>query len=387
MALTSVIKYEGDNSTFVWKHPDIDFNVGSQLIVHESQEAVFMMNGEVFEVFGPGRHILETENLPFIKQLQKLATGGKNTFHCECYFVNLTEQMAIKWGTDSKISYLDPEYNFPLEIGACGQMSLSVSNSTKLLIKLVGTTKTLTQEDLTKCFRAFLMNRIKSIIPSVLMENKISIFSIDQYLAPISEAIKTLLADDFYDYGIELKSFLITTVVKPDDDPSFKKFKDLHYRRVTDVAEAELNQKVSIINEQTKAQQTVIEAEAIAKKRQLEGYTYQQEKGFEVASQMAKNDAVAQMNNVGIGMGMMTGVGGTLGQQVGSMASSAMQGVAGSVLTKGIVCATCGYPLKPGALFCEKCGAKVVTKETCVNCGAELSQGANFCPICGTRRG
>lgn len=387
MALTSVIKYEGDNTTFVWKHPSIDFNVGSQLIVHESQEAVFMMNGEVLEVFGPGRHVLETENLPFIKQLQKLSTGGKSAFHCECYFVNLTEQMAIKWGTDSKISYLDPEYNFPLEIGACGQMSLAVSNSTKLLIKLVGTTKSLTQADLTTYFRAFLMNRIKSIIPSVIIENKISIFSIDQYLTAISDAIKPLLADDFYDYGIDLKSFLITTVVKPDDDPNFKKFKELHYRKVTDVAEAELNQKVSIINEQTKAQQTVIEAEAIAKKRQLEGYTYQQEKGFEVASEMAKNDAVAQLNNVGIGMGMMTGVGGTLGQQVGSMASSAMQGVAGSVATNGIVCASCGYPLKPNALFCEKCGTKVNTTAKCSNCGSELSDGANFCPICGTRRG
>ncbi|XME01831.1 SPFH domain-containing protein [Lachnospiraceae bacterium C1.1] len=387
MALTSVIKYEGDNSVFVWKYPATDFNNGSQLIVHESQEAIFMMNGEVLEVFGPGKHVLETENLPFIKQLQRVATGGRSTFHCECYFVNLTEQMAIKWGTDSKITYMDPEYNFPLEIGACGQMSLAVSNSTKLLIKIVGTTKSLTQATLTSYFRAFLMNRIKSIIPSIIISKKISIFNIDQYLGEISEAILPLLENDFDNYGIDLRTFLITTVLKPDEDPNFRKFKELHYRKITDVAEAELNQRVSIINEQTKAQKTMIEAEAIAKKRQLEGYTYQQERGFDVASEMAKNDAVAQMNNVGIGMGMMTGIGGTLGQQVGTMATSAMQGAGRPNITNESRCVACGHQLNPGAIFCEKCGTKVNNTCKCVNCGAELSEEAIFCSKCGTRRG
>ena len=386
MALTSVIKYEGNNTTFVWKHPKKDFNVGSQLIVHESQEAIFMQNGEVLEVFGPGRHVLETENLPFIKRLQRIATGGKSAFHCECYFVNLTEQMAIKWGTDSKISYLDPEYNFPLEIGACGQMSLAVSNSTKLLVKIVGTKRNLTQNELTTYFRAFLMTRIKSIIPAVIIEKRINIFNIDQHLGELSEAIKPKLDDDFYDYGIELKTFLITTVLKPDEDSNFRKFRDLHYRKYTDVAEAELNQKVSIIKEQTKAQQTVIEAEANAKKRQLEGYSYHQERGFDVASEMAKNDAVAQLNNVGIGMGMMTGIGGSLGQQVGTMASSAMQEATKESVQNGMTCSACGHPLRPEAVFCEKCGTKVVVVNKCTNCGADLSEDAVFCSKCGTRR-
>lgn len=382
MAITSVIKYEGDNEIFVWKHPTTDFNIGSELIVHESQEAVFVLNGEVLDVFGPGSHILETQNLPVIKNLFKLGTGGKNAFHAECYFVNLTEQMAIKWGTDSKIQYLDPEYQFPLEIGACGQMSLGVANSTKLLIKIVGTESVLSREKLTTYFRAFINNRIKSTIPQIIIENKISIFSIDQYLTVISDSVKAKLAEDFIDYGIDLKTFLITTVVKPDEDPNYRKFKDLHFRKYTDVAEAELEQRLSVIKEQTKAQQTVIEAEALAKKREIEGYTYQQEQSFEVAKEMAKNDAVGQLNNVGIGLGMMSGVGGTLGQQVGSMATSAMNNVS----VAGGFCASCGNKLSVGAAFCEKCGTKVVTKTVCQNCGTELSEGANFCPVCGTRR-
>lgn len=108
MPIVSVIKYEGDNSTFVWKHPETDFNTGSQLIVHESQEALFMVNGEILDTFGAGKHELETQNLPVAKSLFKLATGGQNAFHAELYFVNLVDVMSIKWGTDSRIQYMEP---------------------------------------------------------------------------------------------------------------------------------------------------------------------------------------------------------------------------------------------------------------------------------------
>ena len=108
MAVTSVIKYEGDNRTFIWKYPHTDFNMGSELIVRESQEAIFFYNGEILDRFTAGKHILETENLPVAKGILKLATGGRNPFVAELYFINLTEQMAIRWGTDSKVSYLDP---------------------------------------------------------------------------------------------------------------------------------------------------------------------------------------------------------------------------------------------------------------------------------------
>ena len=170
MAIVNVLKYEGDNQTFVWRHPTRDFNIGSQLIVSESQEALFMVDGEVLDTFGPGKHTLETENIPVAKTLMKLSTWGKNVFTAELYFINKTEQMAIKWGTDSKIQYLDPVFDFPLEIGACGQMSLAVSNSNKLLVKVVGTTKDLTREQLVLYFRAFLMARVKSIIPRIIAE-------------------------------------------------------------------------------------------------------------------------------------------------------------------------------------------------------------------------
>ena len=138
--IASVIKYEGDNSTFIWKHPCEDFNTTSQLIVHETQEAVFFVNGQALDSFGPGRHTLETENIPLLsKFLNLIVTGGECPFHCEIYYINKTVQMAVKWGTDSKVRFIDPIYGVPLEIGACGEMNLMVSDSRKLLLKLVGT--------------------------------------------------------------------------------------------------------------------------------------------------------------------------------------------------------------------------------------------------------
>lgn len=79
--IAQIIKYEGDNSTFVWKHPDEDFNSLTQLIVHESQEAVFFMNGQALDLFGPGRYTLETQNIPKLGKLLNRATGDQTPFH------------------------------------------------------------------------------------------------------------------------------------------------------------------------------------------------------------------------------------------------------------------------------------------------------------------
>lgn len=136
MQIADVIKYEGDNSTFVWKHPIEDFTTSTQLIVHESQEALFFLNGQALDLFGPGRHTLQAQNIPILNRIQRISTDGKTPFHCEVYFINMTEQMAIKWGTDSKVQYMEPTYKFPINIGASGEMSLRVEDPKRLLVKL-----------------------------------------------------------------------------------------------------------------------------------------------------------------------------------------------------------------------------------------------------------
>lgn len=321
MALAKIIQYEGDNTTFVWKSPIEDFNTHSQLIVHQSQEAVFMKDGQALDLFGAGRYTLETQNIPILRHLLNLPTGGKTPFHCEVYFINKTHQMAIKWGTDSRVQYLDPLYKFPLQIGASGEMTLSVSDSKRLLIKVVGTETVLTQEGLVQKFRAYLMSKIKPYIASAMQTAPYSIFEVDAHMEEFSAALKELLVADFQEYGITLNKFYVSRIAKPDGEEAYERFKDLHFRQYADVAEARLKQQLDIIEQQTEAEKRVIESKAVAQSRVQEGYTYQQERGFDVAQDLARNESGGEMTSLGVGLGMMGGIAKNVGDIMGGALS------------------------------------------------------------------
>ena len=393
MKIADIIKYEGDNSTFVWKHPCENFNTSSQLIVHESQEALFYMNGQALDLFGPGRHTLETENIPLLRRFINIPTDGKTPFHCEVYFINKTEQMAIRWGTDSKVQYVEPTYGFPLAIGANGEMTLAVEDSRNLLINLVGTEAMLDRQHLVGYFRAFLMTRVKTYLAQAMRNNAISIFEIDERLEEFSKDIHEKLKPDFAEYGIDLRKFFVTGIVKPDGSEQYEKFKELHFRQYADIAEAKLKQQVGIIEQQTAAQRMVIQSQAMATKRQQEGYTYQQERGFDVAEQVAQNEAVGQFTNMGVGLGTMAGVGGAVGGVVGSAIGGAISGmdnqpVPPPVSAAKCFCDNCGTELEVGTLFCDKCGTKQEAPplNKCPQCDFEFTRPGKFCPKCGFNR-
>ena len=372
MGIIDVIKYEGDNRTFISKHPSVDFNTSTQLIVHESQQAIFFYDGQALDSFGPGRYTLETQNIPLLTSLSsKMVSGGDTPFHAEVYFINLVEQMGIAWGTNSKVQYLDPEFNFPLSIGASGEMALAVANPRKLLIKLVGTEAILSQDKLVYYFKSFLQTRIKTAISNAITENKLNIFQMDATLELLSEAIKGKLVSDFDEYGIRLSQFFVTNVVKPEGDPLYEKFKELYFRQYADIREAEIEQRKAVINAETHAKQKVIDAKAQAEKRQAEGYTYQQERGFDVAEKIAANEAVGEFSNAGIGLGMMAGISAPIGSMIGEAVTGAIgaSNQSGSTNTQSEpeqsqrgtakFCFECGYRFGDSPMkFCPECGTK-----------------------------
>lgn len=383
--IADVIKYESDNSTFIWKHPCEDFNSLTQLIVHESQEAIFFLNGQALDLFGPGRYTLETQNVPKLGKFLNRTTNDETPFHCEVYFINKTEQMSIKWGTDSKVTYVEPTYGFPIAIGASGEMSLRAEDSRKLLLKLVGTENFLGQQKLVSFFRAFLMTRVKTYMAQYMKNNAVSIFEIDEHLTAFSDSLHTQLTPDFADYGISLEQFFVTNVVKPDGDRQYEKFKELHFRQYADVAEAKLRQQTDLIYAQTEAQKVIIDSQAQATKRAQEGYTYQQERGFDVATEVARNEAVGQFTNLGVGLGTMAGVGGAVAGTVGGAMSDALSQT--TTVNSPAKCIKCGAPLPANAKFCLECGEKVALEipdnmVVCPKCGSTVAKG-KFCPECG----
>ena len=233
--IVDVIKYEWDNSTFVWKHPYEDFNTMSQLIVHESQEALFMLNGQALDLFGPGRYTLETQNIPLIGKVLKLGTGGETPFHCEVYFINKAEQMAIKWGTPDKVRFIDPLTGVPLELGASGEMSLAVADSRKLLVKLVGTMRGVAWDEgpgftksLQASFRPLITSTVKGNLGAVIKDNAIDILEVDEKLDLISDVLGGKIRAGFEEYGLTVPTFFVTHVVLPEEDPNFKRIRELH---------------------------------------------------------------------------------------------------------------------------------------------------------------
>jgi membrane protease subunit (stomatin/prohibitin family) len=406
MAVAQVIKYEGDNTMFVWKHPTEDFYTTTQLIVHETQEALFYMNGQALDLFGPGRHTLETQNIPLIKKLINLPTGSETPFHAEVYFINKTEQMAIKWGTDSQVQFLEPTYQFPLNIGASGEMSLKVGDARRLLLKIVGTEMALSQEKLTRYLRSFLMARVKAYLAQTIKDKQINIFEIDEHLNTLSDDLRLRIATDYVDYGVLLETFFVTTIVKPDGDKNYEKFKELHFRKYADVADAEIRQNVGVIDQATQARRTVIEAQGISQKRTIEGYTYQQERGFDVAEKVAQNEGAGTFSSTGIGLGMMTGIGGPVGAAVSGVFSEAIKPIdvkpispdlgqgsgetpaakPGPASAPVVFCDNCGSALAEGSAFCEECGTPVAARPSCAKCGFIFERPGKFCPRCGNNR-
>ena len=288
--IAEIIKYEGDNSTFIWKHPCEDFNSMTQLIVHESQEAIFFMNGEALDLFGPGRHTLETQNIPKLGKLFNKTTDGETPFHCEVYFINKTVQMAIKWGTDSKVKFLDPNFGIPLEIGACGEMNLAVADSRKLLLKLVGTMHGIAwgengvgfTKSIQNAFRPLISTAVKSHLSNAIKTNNIDIFEIDENLERLSEIMRQSIIGGFEEYGLTIPQFYITNVALPETDPNFKRMKELH----TISFQTRMIQAETLV----KAAQADAEAEVTAARRKIE--MERQLTQTEIAKREAERDLI-----------------------------------------------------------------------------------------------
>lgn len=439
MAIIDVIKYEGGNDTFVYKHESQDFNTGSQLIVHESQEAIFFRDGKAMDRFGPGKYTLNTESLPLMKGFFKTIAGGPSQFHAEVYFINLATIMGVKWGTDSRIRMYDPASGLHLEIGAFGEFNIKIIDSGKVLLKLVGTELGLKKEDIlggsgyTKAsvsgkFRALVMTKVKSFLPKAIRENNIDILEVDEHLDEISEYIRKEINVVFDSYGLSLPEFFITNIDTPDDDPNFRRLKQQHAERYLKIQEERIRQDEAearrgrvMVEAETaadvklvgvkaeeeairrmayaEAERTRAEGLAKADAMRAQGYTYAQETQREVGVAIASNEgsgnaggigsAMSSVVQTGIGIGAAVSVGkATVGMMNGVMSDMTNQ-VSSNVESSARVwkCPICGTEGNDGK-FCKECGAKKPEEGpwTCPSCGQTGNDG-KFCKNCGAKRG
>lgn len=265
----SIIKYEGDNNAFIYKHPIEDFNLGTQLIVHESQEAIFFYCGEALSPFRAGRYTLSTENIPMLRNVTDGNTSGASPFHAEVYFTNLTDHVGLPWGTSERIIFIEPRYNIPLELRAFGTIGLKVVDSLKLIKKLVGTTSSFSASsifegrddgtELPGFFKSPLLTEIKSYLPTVINQYGLNILNLDAHLKELSAGMLVQIKYLFEKYGLEVTEFNINSVTVPKDNDSYKRI--LRLQTEAGLKGQELNLDASIAETRTNLEARVLGAE------------------------------------------------------------------------------------------------------------------------------
>lgn len=322
-----------------------EFRIGSQLVVRESQEAVFFRDGKALGVLGPGRHTLTTQNIPFLTELVGMAFEGEGSpFRAEVYFVNKKTFVEMKWGTKEPILFRDKELSM-VRLRAFGQFSIKVNESLLFINKLVGTEGRYT----TDTIESFLKNIIISRLADLLGETMESIFDLAKVYDEIATLGKAKLADDFEKYGVQLVDFYINAITPPEE-----------------------------------VQKRIDERSSMGALGDMNAYM--RYKTATAISDAAQNEAGGGGAATGVGLGAGVGMGATMAQMMtqslaGGQATQSQPAQAAAAL---MVCPSCSKQVPVGK-FCPECGKPMGA--TCPNCKAVIANGARFCPECGQKLG
>lgn len=347
-AMFQVIKYEGDNSNLVYRYPEEDFNTKSKLIVQQSQEAIFYSRGQLADQFTEGTYTLETKNIPIIRGLANLPFGKESPFSAVIYFVNKTEQMNIRWGL-KKVSFTEPEFGALLNVGVSGTLSFKIENARIFLGKLVGTKTSFDQNEVMIFLKEFISSHGRTHLANIFnTDSSISIFTVETKMNELANKLYECLADDFEDYGLKLEKFIVTSFAKDEDSEAYKELLKTKQQRLViegmkaqgerNVVAADIANQVAIKKKQgdvaiqqmqqdTDARSVIVDSNAQAIKRKQEGYTYQQERGFDVAEKTAENEGAGNFAAAGMGVGVGLGTIGAAAQAVGGLYNDALSNI------------------------------------------------------------
>lgn len=208
-----VIEWVDDtNDTLIWKFPrnDNEIKAGAQLIVRESQVAVFMHEGEFGDVFGPGRYELSTQNIPVLTTLKSWKYTFNSPFKCDIYYVATRQFTDLKWGTKNPIMIRDAEFG-PIRLRAFGTYCVRVCNPKAFITQIAGTDPIFETNEIT----AQLRNILASRFADALAEAKIPALDLAANYNEMGDLLRSGLAGEFEEYGIELTKFLIENISLP----------------------------------------------------------------------------------------------------------------------------------------------------------------------------
>ena len=332
-----VIEWLDDSQdTLLYRFPVYQQEIknGAQLIVRESQTAVFVFEGQVGDVFTPGRYTVEGGNTPILSKLGAWKYGFNSPIKAEVYFVNTKQFTDMKWGTSNPIMLRDADFGI-VRLRAFGAYSMRVADPSEFIKEIAGTNAKFQTEDID----GQLKRAIVTEFSDALGELKIPALDLAAQYKEVGEQIRAKINEDFKGYGLEVTKFYVENISLPP------------------------------------------EVEAAMDKRASMGALGDAQQYMQFQAADALRDA-AQNEGGGAGLGAGLGAGFAVGGQMAN--AFGQQGGTGAQGASTVPCPSCGKPNAAGVKFCADCGGKMeIAKVPCVKCSAELREGAKFCSECG----
>ncbi len=311
-----------------------DIKAGAQLIVRDSQSAVFFKSGKGYDILGPGRHTLSSLNIPVLTRALSLPWGFKSPIRCEVYFINHKIFTNLKWGTRDPVAFRDKELGL-VRLRGYGAYTCRIVEPLVFLNSIVGRQAAYTTEDISDYLRDVIVARINDLFGEKLE----TILDLPKQYDELGKEIKEKIYGEFSKYGLELIDFYITSITPPDE-----------------------------------VQKMIDEKSSMGAVGDLDKFLK-----YSMAKALSSGEGPG---GAGAGMGMAAGV----GLMVPAMLSKAFSPDEKNLATENlptVTCPDCGIDTPQNSRFCYKCGHPMVAADRCPDCGVDLPGDAKFCSGCG----
>lgn len=324
------------------EHGSGEFRLGSQLVVRESQRAIFVRDGKALDTFGPGRHTLSTNNIPLLTGLIGLPFGGTSPFTAEVFFVSMREFTDLKWGTPQPLLYRDAELSM-VRLRAFGTYSMRVADPALFVGQVVGAQAAFTTGAIDEFLRTIIIGEFNDVLGEV----STSILDIQGMTREIADTVRTALGDDFSRLGLQMSTFQISAITPPED-----------------------------------VQKLIDERSGMAAIGDMSAYTkFKTARAIGDAAQNPGGSGDVAATGIGLGAGLGMGQAMAEAMRAGNAPASTPPVTTAATTT----CPNCQATIPAGSKFCPNCGHSLQPQTvTCPNCGTENAAGAKFCTNCGT---
>lgn len=324
--------------------------LGAQLVVRDSQAAIFFKSGRGLDVFGPGRHTLSTLNLPILTKVLALPWGFTSPFRAEVYFVNLKVFTNLRWGTKDPVAFKDRDLGL-VRLRAFGAFTMQVTEPLLFVNSLVGTQGVFTTADVEDYLREVIVSRFNDY----LGENVDTLVELPQRYDEMAAAVHERLEADFAKYGVALRDFLIGRITPPEE-----------------------------------VQRMIDGRSGMAAVGNLDDYLK-----FRAANALGDGGSPGNGGGPlggngghggGAGGALEMGLGAGLGMLLPGMILRSLRGepiTSPAMLAQGLHCPECHGAVAPDSRFCAHCGHQMVVARKCPQCAKNVTALANFCSSCG----